>query len=341
MRKTLTTIAFALTISGAFAQQDAQFSMNMFNKQVINPGYIGTNNALCATALYRQQWVSFPGAPKTALVSLDARIPPIFGGVGLTFCSDQLGVEKNTIIKLGYSFHLPLGPGVLGIGIDAGVLQKKIAGTWISTDPYTQDAAIPDLTAKDGSFNLGFGLYYTTPVGLYFGISSTNLPQGSLSASSSSTTQSGAPVADAFKYVMARHYYVMAGAPINASANLKIIPSVLVKSDASSTQLDVNCLAEFAPSAGPLAIFGGVSYRLTDAIVAIIGVKGGSDKIGWRVGYSYDVTTSAIKNYSNNTHEILLNFCYKPFKPKLPMSHDNVRNMGRFKEVEKKQPVTK
>ncbi|MCE3281096.1 MAG: hypothetical protein K0S44_3287, partial [Bacteroidetes bacterium] len=32
MKKTLTTIALSLTGLVAFAQQDAQFSMNMFNK---------------------------------------------------------------------------------------------------------------------------------------------------------------------------------------------------------------------------------------------------------------------------------------------------------------------
>ncbi|HLC83497.1 MAG TPA: type IX secretion system membrane protein PorP/SprF, partial [Bacteroidia bacterium] len=51
MKKSLTIIAFSITGLVSFAQQDAQFSMNMFNRLSVNPGYAGTNKALCATIL--------------------------------------------------------------------------------------------------------------------------------------------------------------------------------------------------------------------------------------------------------------------------------------------------
>ena len=46
MKIKITTITLFLTSLAAFAQQDAQFSMNMFNKLAVNPGYAGTNKAL-------------------------------------------------------------------------------------------------------------------------------------------------------------------------------------------------------------------------------------------------------------------------------------------------------
>jgi hypothetical protein len=36
-----------------------------------------------------------------------------------------------------------------------------------------------------------------------------------------------------------------------------------------------------------------------------------------RIGYSYDVTTSKLKNYSSGSHEIMLNYCFMIVKPDL------------------------
>jgi len=313
MRKTLTTLAFAVIAGVSVAQQDAQFSQNMFNKLDINPGYAGTSKSICATALYRQQWVSFPGAPKTGLISIDAYLPPIHGGLGLTVCSDQLGFDKTFIAELAYSYHLVLGPGVLGIGVNAGMIQKSLNGAWVSTDPYTQDAAIPDSKAATTTYDIGFGLYYTTDNGMFFGISSTHLPQNKLSAVTNNP-------ADNYQYDLARHYYVMAGYPFQINQSLKLIPSILAKTDASSTQLDINARAVYTLNP-TVDIWLGASYRLTDAIVALVGFEYNRFKFG----YAFDLTTSDIKNYSNNTHEIMLNYCFKPFKNPVPAEHRNVR----------------
>src|ERR1043166_4916647 len=105
MKKILTLLAFSVTGFAAFAQQDAQFSMNMFNKLAVNPGYAGTNQALCATILYRDQWDKFPGAPKTGLLSVDYG-EFMHGGLGLTVDQDMLGNEKTLKAKLAYSFHM-------------------------------------------------------------------------------------------------------------------------------------------------------------------------------------------------------------------------------------------
>ena len=51
MEKTFTAIAsLALLFIGtsSFAQQDPQFTMNMFNRLYANPGYAGSNNGICA-----------------------------------------------------------------------------------------------------------------------------------------------------------------------------------------------------------------------------------------------------------------------------------------------------
>lgn len=316
MKKTLTIIALSVTGLAGFAQQDAQFSMNMFNRLAVNPGYTGTNQALCATILYRTQWTAFPGQPKTALLSVDyGRI--LGGGLGITVDQDQLGFDKTLKAKLSYAYHLRLGPtGILGIGLDAGMIQKSLNGNFIAPDGTSTmggggtDQAIPWTGSSAITYDVGFGLYYTTKK-LYVGLSSLHLPEQALSASGGAST-----LAYNFQYTVARHYYVMAGYNFDLGPNFVLTPSVLTKSDASSTQLDINLLGKYRN-----LVFAGASYRLTDAVVAIVGLE----YKGFRLGYAFDVTLSNIKTYSNGTHEIMLGYCHKFMKEPKPTSHMNVR----------------
>jgi len=124
----------------SFAQQDAQFTQNMFTNMFVNPGYAGINKQICLTTLFRQQWTGFTdtytdasgqqqthkGAPQTILLSVDAPIRVLRGGIGLSIYSDKLGFENNLGVKLAYSYHQPLPLGVLGIGIQVGFLNKTL-----------------------------------------------------------------------------------------------------------------------------------------------------------------------------------------------------------------------
>ena len=315
MRKTLTIIAFSITGLVTFAQQDAQFSMNMFNRLAVNPAYAGMNKALCATLLYRQQWTNFPGAPKTVLLSVDyGQI--LGGGLGITVDQDALGFDKTLKAKLAYSFHRPVGPGTLGIGLDVGMIQKSLSGAFIAPDGTSTaggggtDQAIPWTGTSATTYDVGLGLYYQTKQ-LYVGLSSLHLPEQQLTkkGGAASTTYD-------FNFKVARHYYVMAGYTFQLGSTFDLRPSVLAKSDASSTQLDINLLAYWKKM-----VFIGASYRLSDALVGIVGLEWN----GIRFGYSYDMTTSAIKNHSSGSHEIMLGYCHRFTKPEHRQSHTNVR----------------
>ncbi len=320
MKKTLTTIALSLTGLLVLAQQDVQFSMNTFNRLAINPAYAGMNKALCATMLYRQQWTNFPGAPKTGLISVDyGQI--LHGGLGITACQDQLGAEKTFSTKVSYSYHLPLAGGTLGVGVDGGMIQKSISANFIAPDGTTSatggglDQAIPWSGAKSTTYDVGFGLYYQTRR-LYVGLSSLHLPEQQFSATGTVSKFNWD-----YKYREARHYYVMAGYTFIPDPAWEITPSILLKSVASSSQLDANLMVKWNKM-----IFGGVSYRISDAIVAIIGLERPfSKKITAKFGYSYDMTTSNIKTQSSGSHEIMLGFCYKIKPDASKTSHMNVR----------------
>ena len=324
MKKTLTIIAFSITGLVTFAQQDAQFSMNMFNRLSVNPAYAGTNKALCATILYRDQWDKFPGAPKTGLLSVDyGQIA--HGGIGFTIDQDQLGFDKTLKAKLAYSFHMAIGTsGTLGIGLDAGMINKSLTGNFIAPDGTSTefgggtDNAIPWTGTSATTYDVGFGLYYTNDK-LYVGLSSLHLPAQKINDKSSAGNTY--PLSYDFQYQIARHYYVMAGYDFFLSSKLTLTPSTLIKSDAAVTTFDLNAKLLYDNF-----IWAGISYRLQDAIAPMIGVAWKpNDKQTIKIGYSYDLGTSDLKAHHSNTHEILLNYCIKWNRPPKIQSHINPR----------------
>ena len=323
MRKVLVLLAVAGFSIPGFSQQDPQFSQNQNNRLFPNPGVAGSNNAICATLLGRNQWVGFDGRPETYLLSVHAPVPVIYGGVGLSVYSDQLGQESTFGAKLAYAFRTSkLGPGDLGVGVGLGFINKSLNSNWRSTDPFAQDDVIPDNGAGDTGFDMDFGIYYEIQNKLYFGLSTTHLMETQIQDSYETPTS----VSDVdLNYRVSRHYYVMAGYDhaINAEWDLK--PSVFVKSDALSTQVDVNVSVLYNK-----LVWGGVSYRLQDAIIPMVGInyqapgKGAAGGL-FKFGYSYDVTTSLIRQHSSGSHEIMLNYCFNiPRNPK-PTIHRTVR----------------
>jgi len=83
-----------------------------------------------------------------------------------------------------------------------------------------------------------------------------------------------------------------------------------LESDATSTQVDINANVLWRNM-----FWGGLSYRIKDAIVPMLGYQkaiGDPKKMPGmiKIGYSYDETTSEIKNYSKGSHEFMVSYCF-------------------------------
>jgi type IX secretion system PorP/SprF family membrane protein len=87
------------------------------------------------------------------------------------------------------------------------------------------------------------------------------------------------------------------------SEQFELEPSVLVKgTERTPFQVDFNAKAYYKKS-----YWLGVSYRSSNDIVAMIGFKVSK----FYMGYSFDYTTTNIKNYSSGSHEIMIGFNIK------------------------------
>lgn len=294
MRRILSATVFAVVAGASVAQQDPQYTQYMFDRLSINPGSAGLAGNMCATLLGRQQWTGFDGAPKTILFNFQMPIASISSGAGLSVYSDKLGQQTNTMLRLSYSYHMTVGVAKLGLGLYAGLTSRNLGSKWVAVDDVSLDDAIPDNGGSASGFDLGAGLFYQHPK-FYLGLSSTQLPETKLAAVSIQN---------------ARHYYLQAGYDyaIKGDQNMLLKPSILIKSDAASTQFDLNLSFLYNRM-----VWLGVSYRMEDAIAPMIGYQyeAASGKSAFKIGYSYDVTTSELKNYSSGSHEVMLNYCFK------------------------------
>lgn len=317
-----------LTPFSLFAQQEPQFSQYMFNRLSYNPGYAGSNGAICLTGFYRNQWMgmgltdvygeaSSASTGETMNFSFDMPVRFLHGGIGATIISDKIGYRDNIHAKIDYAFRIQFPTGNLAIGVEAQLFNSSLDKTQlIGGDVFGEDDQIGtsldpvlgDLSEQsDFLFDLGAGIYYQIPGKLYIGLSTSKLLQTS---------------SDNLYWDNRRFYYILAGYEwaLPAYPSLRILPSALVKTDfvsKSAYQVDASLLLEWEHK-----IWGGMTYRVQDAMVLIGGVAFGDFKLG----VSYDIPTSRISTQSFGSLELFARFCFKiENPPKPPTIYRNTR----------------
>ena len=122
MKKTtlIVLLLCVMCVDFATAQQDPQYTQYMYNMNVVNPAYAGSKESLSVTALYRDQWSGFDGAPKTFTFSAHSPLGDKVG-LGLSAVKDELGPVSETNVYADFSYTLQLGKSLnLALGIKAG-----------------------------------------------------------------------------------------------------------------------------------------------------------------------------------------------------------------------------
>lgn len=276
------------------AQQEATFAQFMFAHQLLNPAYVGAKPYTNLTALHRDQWVGFEGAPVTQALAVNGRIRGKKLGWGLSVLNDNIGPVINTSVSLDAAYHLQIN--------NAG--HQLAVGVKIGTQNYNIDASmIQTITPGDTAFvmgdngelipNVGFGLYYHH-TRFYVGFSIPRLLNSDL-------------------YEVSRHAYMIGGGIFNLTTDWSIKPSILIKqSEGSPIGYDFSTLLVYSKRfwLGP---------RLRSALEAPFpdsrfggsyGVLGGVHlSPNWSVGYAYNTGLGDLSpNFSSGTHEIMIRF---------------------------------
>ena len=292
------------------AQQDPQFSLNMFNIYSVNPAFSGSYDQFNALAIHRSQWVGFDaGAPVTQHVSVEAPVYFLHGGAGISLLNDKIGNGYTRGINLSYAYQTKLSKkSELGVGLSLGFMDVGFEGEWLTpaNNSGADDPSIPAIGSNDIVPDLGLGVYYRMNE-LYIGYSVTHLNQATAVYGNDDTD-----------FEFKRHHYLTLGWVNELTSELSLRPSMFVKTDQVSTQIDFNVNVTYTDH-----LWGGLTYRLDDAIVLIAGYNINENL---KFGYAYDLTTSDLKSESSGSHEILLRYSFKMRPPgKLPTHYRNIR----------------
>jgi len=303
----------------AAAQQKPQYTQYVFNNYLLNPALSGIENYTDVKIGYRSQWTGLQGAPVTSYLTVnaplgssfingDASAMPAAGGddpasrsyvqdyqaaephhgIGFTIVTDKAGPITQTDIDATYAYHIGLTSKLnLALGVAAGVSRTSLNTSEITTE-YT-DPAIYDASGGQWSPDLGLGVWAYSS-NYYIGASVQQvLPQKLYYNATNAVDQSKS----------VPHYFFTAGYKLFLSDDLTLMPSFLIKEiNPVPLTYDINAKISFRD-----VFWLGGSYRHDDSFGVLAGFNINSIIT---VGYSYDITTSALNTVSNGTHEIVI-----------------------------------
>ncbi len=289
MKKILVALAVVFGFTEAVAQQTPLYSQYLFNDYAINPAVGGSRPYYDVKSNHRYQWIGVTDSPRTYTLSMHGPNKTGKMGLGFLLYTDIVGPTRRTGIQFSYSYHLQLSDATkLSLGVSAGVQQFMIDASKITLrDPDDnvfsaglQSALVPD--AKFGAY-----LYHDK---YFVSISLPQIIQNKLYFFEEQST-TGSQLED--------HYYAAAGYKFDLSDDFQVEPSVMVKYvDPAPIQFDFMGRIIYRD-----AIWVGGAFRTDDAISTMIGYVYRQNLM---FGYSYDITTTNLKNYSDGTHEIMI-----------------------------------
>ena len=275
----------------ATAQQDAMYSMYMFNGLAVNPAYAGSRERASITALYRHQWTGLEGAPKTFVISGHAPLLNDKIALGGSIASDNISIFHVISMNVDYAYRIKIGKGKLSLGVNATLNNHR--ARWNELTLNDQNDQAFDNKKSVFNPNFGFGAYYYSDR-FYVGASVPHLLNSSLDKSFK--LEGTEAVARQW-----RHYFFTAGAMFNFGKNVKFKPSFLFKY-VQNAPFEADLNASFLLKD---ALWLGASYRTGDAVVVMIEYMFAKN---FRAGYAYDITLTDLRKYSGGSHEIMIGY---------------------------------
>lgn len=298
MRRFITILIIYFFVLSPFqnevqAQQQYIMTQYMFNGLALNPAYAGSHESWSATLMSRHQWTGIEGAPTTQSLTLHGPISKVKGfSLGLLFVKDKFGaIELNNFYaSSSYRIAFDQGKRHLAFGLQGGFSTFNVDlsnAHLIDLD----DPALNDNNRRSFLPNFGTGIYYHGKK-VFAGISIPYFLNNRLNQVNSDKTK------------QVRHYYINAGSIIVLNHNIKFKPSVLVRY-VDKVPIDFDITSSFLLND---IIWLGVTYRLNDSFDFILELQFTDH---FRLGYSFDLTTSELNTATSGSHEFVLNYRIK------------------------------
>lgn len=270
-----------------YSQQDAQYTQYMYNMNILNPAYAGSQGTLSIGLLGRTQWVGLTGAPKTMTAAIHA---PVGRNVGLGFSAiaDEIGPVKEQNVFVDFSYTLETSDeGRLAFGIKGGLTMQNIDYFKLSISQEEDPLFSNNLNETFPNFGAG-AFYYTDD--FYVGLSMPNMLETRY------FEKRNGIISNASENM---HYFLTSGYVFDISNNLKLKPSLMlkaVKGAPLSVDLSANALVSNAFELG-------LSWRVDDSVSGMLNFLVSP---ALRIGYAYDYTYTNVGDFNSGSHEVFL-----------------------------------
>ena len=272
------------------AQYDVSFSHYWAMEPSFNPAAVGKEAKLNVVGAYALQLAGFEHNPKTMYAAADMPFYALnsYHGVGIQFINDAIGLFTHKRFGLQYAYQPQLWGGKLSLGVQATMLSETFDGSKLDVID-TSDRALPNSSVNGTAFDISAGVYYNHR-NWYAGVSvlHLNAPKVELGERNEIDVSST--------------YYLTGGYNIRLkNPFLTIHTSFLGRTDGVTYRADVSGRLMYTHE--NRVMYAGLSYSPTNSVTVYIG----GDIHGVRLGYSYEIYTSAI-NIGNGSHELFVGY---------------------------------
>jgi type IX secretion system PorP/SprF family membrane protein len=299
-----TILTLVLYAGQAIGQAEPQYSQYMYNRQLFNPAYAGSKDAIEFNGLYRAQYVGLSErATQTEYLGFNMPLYRISSGIGLTATNDMIGYLRTTSVNINYNYRKKFNFGSLGVGVNVGFVETGLQGNLLRTSSGgpggvdQKDPAVPSGLVNGIAPDFGAGLYMNND--RYFaGVAVNHI----YSITKLKNTQ--------IDY--ARNLTVMGGYDFHAGRHFTIMPSVLLKTDLKEIQTDLSVTMKIYNNILTGIALRGYDARSLDAVILYAGVQ----IKAFRLVYSYDINTSYLKGFNTGSHEVSVAYEVRILKKK-------------------------
>ncbi|MEO8174227.1 MAG: type IX secretion system membrane protein PorP/SprF [Sediminibacterium sp.] len=275
-----------------YAQEDATNTQYLFNLLNLNPAYAGARGAPTLTTSFRKQWIGVPGAPATAIFSIDAPLNEHHLGVGLQLYNNTLGIERTTGVNASFSTMLNFDEGdnehFLALGLQVGLMNYRIDRTSVPL-PFQNDPSFLNNTNVIMP-TAGLGIYYQRPR-FYVSFSAPSLLISTVKVDKLISVNS--PTLKNMQLIFTT------GLTAQLGDDFQVRPSFFLKWMSGKVfDIHVNSSVWVKELVGV-----GFSYRFDDAVAGILELRI-SNRLGF--GYSYSRSIGEKVVFNQGTHEAML-----------------------------------
>lgn len=326
MRKIILFHLFFLFSLTLLAQDYPIYNQYFNNPYLINPAFVGNSGYLEVGATHRRQWLGWEDAPVSTVLTLQIPTKKAVN-IGFSASSESTAFLKRSSILATFGYKVKLGDDhSLRFGLSGGVGNYFLDPTVLDYG-NSDDPAVVTMLGSKYFFDGQFGVAYTLK-GLKLGFALPRLFD--------SKVFEKANLKDV-RYAQLQYNLFSGSYKISIPySGISFEPSVIYRMGESITQKweglgtiyfkDLVWIGgSYRQKFGP-AFFGGLTIK------------------NFKVGYAYEIPTSAVAQYSSGSHELQLSIRFgknkneKPKKSLKEIKAEVAKNEVKKVEPKKEEP---